>query len=73
MTISIRLTAEEEERLDGLARRTGRSKSFMSGLRCMSTWTILKMPSPLTPQSMSSPQMGGTSQRLSALREETER
>ncbi|CAN5554086.1 hypothetical protein BH23ACT6_BH23ACT6_25400 [soil metagenome] len=28
MTISIRLTAEEEERLDGLARRTGRSKSF---------------------------------------------
>ncbi|PYI66698.1 CopG family transcriptional regulator [Arthrobacter livingstonensis] len=28
MTISIRLTAEEEARLDGLARRTGRSKSF---------------------------------------------
>jgi len=28
MTISIGLTAEEEARLDGLARRTGRSKSF---------------------------------------------
>jgi len=28
MTISIRLTSEEEARLDGLARRTGRSKSF---------------------------------------------
>ncbi len=28
MTISIRLTDEEEERLDRLARRTGRSKSF---------------------------------------------
>lgn len=28
MTISIRLTADEEERLDRLARRTGRSKSF---------------------------------------------
>jgi len=28
MTISIRLTDEEEARLDGLARRTGRSKSF---------------------------------------------
>lgn len=28
MTISIRLTKDEEERLDGLARRTGRSKSF---------------------------------------------
>ncbi|WP_104133721.1 MULTISPECIES: DUF6290 family protein [unclassified Cryobacterium] len=28
MTISIRLTDEEEERLDQLARRTGRSKSF---------------------------------------------
>lgn len=28
MTISIRLTEEEEARLDGLARRTGRSKSF---------------------------------------------
>lgn len=28
MTISIRLTDEEEERLDSLARRTGRSKSF---------------------------------------------
>ncbi|NLE80052.1 MAG: ribbon-helix-helix protein, CopG family [Rhodococcus sp.] len=28
MTISIRLTEEEEERLDSLARRTGRSKSF---------------------------------------------
>lgn len=28
MTISIRLTAEEEARLEGLARRTGRSKSF---------------------------------------------
>lgn len=28
MTISIRLTDEEEARLDRLARRTGRSKSF---------------------------------------------
>ena len=28
MTISIRLTDEEEERLDQLARRTGLSKSF---------------------------------------------
>ncbi len=28
MTISIRLTAEEEARLDGLARRTGRSRTF---------------------------------------------
>lgn len=28
MTVSIRLTAEEEERLAGLARRTGRSRSF---------------------------------------------
>lgn len=28
MTISIRLTDEEEARLEGLARRTGRSKSF---------------------------------------------
>lgn len=28
MTISIRLTDEEEARLDELARRTGRSKSF---------------------------------------------
>lgn len=28
MTISIRLTSEEEARLDGLAQRTGRSKSF---------------------------------------------
>ncbi len=28
MTISIRLTEDEEERLDNLARRTGRSKSF---------------------------------------------
>ncbi len=28
MTISIRLTDEEEARLDALARRTGRSKSF---------------------------------------------
>ncbi len=28
MTISIRLTEAEEERLDVLARRTGRSKSF---------------------------------------------
>lgn len=28
MTISIRLTAEEEERLDQLSRKTGRSKSF---------------------------------------------
>lgn len=28
MTISIRLTDDEEERLDRLARRTGRSKSF---------------------------------------------
>jgi RHH-type rel operon transcriptional repressor/antitoxin RelB len=28
MTISIRLTEAEEERLDNLARRTGRSKSF---------------------------------------------
>jgi len=28
MTISIRLTDDEEERLDSLARRTGRSKSF---------------------------------------------
>lgn len=28
MTISIRLTDEEDARLDGLARRTGRSKSF---------------------------------------------
>jgi len=28
MTISIRLTGDEEERLDNLARRTGRSKSF---------------------------------------------
>lgn len=28
MTISIRLTDEEESRLDMLARRTGRSKSF---------------------------------------------
>jgi RHH-type rel operon transcriptional repressor/antitoxin RelB len=28
MTISIRLTKDEEERLDSLARRTGRSKSF---------------------------------------------
>lgn len=28
MTISIRLTDDEEARLDGLARRTGRSKSF---------------------------------------------
>ncbi len=28
MTIFIRLTAEEEARLDGLARRTGGSKSF---------------------------------------------
>ena len=28
MAISIRLTDEEEERLDQLARRTGRSKSF---------------------------------------------
>lgn len=28
MTISIRLTDEEEARMDGLARRTGRSKSF---------------------------------------------
>ncbi len=28
MTISIRLTGDEEERLDRLARRTGRSKSF---------------------------------------------
>ena len=28
MTISIRLTPEEEARLEGLAQRTGRSKSF---------------------------------------------
>lgn len=28
MTISIRLTPEEEERLDKLTQRTGRSKSF---------------------------------------------
>ncbi|WP_028279902.1 DUF6290 family protein [Arthrobacter sp. H5] len=28
MTISIRLTPEEEERLDRLAQRSGRSKSF---------------------------------------------
>ncbi len=28
MTISIRLTKDEEKRLDSLARRTGRSKSF---------------------------------------------
>jgi RHH-type rel operon transcriptional repressor/antitoxin RelB len=28
MTISIRLTDDEEARLDSLARRTGRSKSF---------------------------------------------
>lgn len=28
MTISIRLSQDEEERLDSLARRTGRSKSF---------------------------------------------
>ncbi|WP_125609764.1 DUF6290 family protein [Specibacter cremeus] len=28
MTISIRLTADEEARLDRLAQRTGRSKSF---------------------------------------------
>lgn len=28
MTISIRLTEDEEERLNSLARRTGRSKSF---------------------------------------------
>lgn len=28
MTISIRLTREEEERLDKLSQRTGRSKSF---------------------------------------------
>ncbi|WP_082357984.1 MULTISPECIES: ribbon-helix-helix protein, CopG family [Arthrobacter] len=28
MTISIRLTPDEEARLDVLARRTGRSKSF---------------------------------------------
>ncbi len=28
MTISIRLSGDEEERLDNLARRTGRSKSF---------------------------------------------
>ena len=28
MTISIRLTNDEEARLDSLARRTGRSKSF---------------------------------------------
>ncbi|WP_051208359.1 type II toxin-antitoxin system RelB family antitoxin [Propionicicella superfundia] len=28
MTVTIRLTKEEEARLDGLARRTGRTKSF---------------------------------------------
>lgn len=28
MTISVRLTADEEQRLEALARRTGRSKSF---------------------------------------------
>ena len=28
MTVTVRLTAEEETRLDALARRTGRTKSF---------------------------------------------
>ncbi len=38
MTITIRLTDDEEERLDALVRRTGRSKSFFSLRRgCVST------------------------------------
>ena len=43
MALSIRLTPEDEERLERLARRTGRSKTFTFEKRSTSTSAIWKI------------------------------